>query len=694
MNRFFKSRSQASLDFKDVEQMTMEDARKEIRDLREAIDHHDHLYYVKNRPEISDALYDRLFHRLQGLEDAFPSLQSDRSPTKRVGAAAETRLDKVRHKAPMLSLNAALEESKVRGFYDFVVRHLEGQDVNYVLEPKFDGFSVEVVYENGVFQYGATRGDGEQGEDITKNLMTIRSLPLHLRSNDGFPEMLAVRAEVFMSKTGFLDLNRRQIEAGKEPFANPRNAAAGSMRQLDPKKVENKPLDILFYEILAIQGSGFETHWNALRQFPKWGLNVSPLVKKISRFEEIRDYHEDMGKKREELDYDIDGIVVKLDEFDARNKLGARQRSPRWAFAWKFPPKEEITTLEKIVVQVGRTGMLTPVALLEPVDVGGVTVSRATLHNEDEIRKKDVRPGDQVRIERAGDVIPEVVERIKKPGEKRGKAFSMPKKCPACDADVYKKGAYYFCSGQLHCPPQVTGGVTHYGSRNALNINGLGGKTAEDLVEKGMVKDISDLYTLTEDRLSELEGFARKSAHQLYTAIQETKKPSLDRFLYALGIRHVGQRAARIIAETLGSLDAVERADEETLKEIPEIGPKIAESVVNFFRQHRNKEVLKNLERAGLEVQKIHPDKSFRPLEGKTFVFTGKLDGFTRQEAEEKVEALGGRATSSVSSETDYVVAGKDPGRKYEEARKRKIKILDEKKFNRLGSGSGTSNKK
>lgn len=671
--------------FKDIDKLSKNQAKEEMDALWEGIDYHDYRYYVKNDPEISDSLYDKLYRRLQKLEEAFPELQSEDSPTQRVGAEPASKLKKVDHTSPMLSLNAALEEKEVKNFYDFVLRGIKQKRADFVLEPKFDGFSVEIVYEKGALKYGATRGNGEVGEDITRNLKTIHTVPMRLRKGKDTPDFLAVRGEVFMPKDGFQKLNKRRIENGEEPFANPRNAAAGTMRQLDPKNVADKPLDIVFYEILDISGSRPASHREVLKSFPEWGLKTDSHNKKCSSFQDIKTYYEKMAEEREDLEFDIDGIVINLDRYEQRENLGVRQRSPRWAFAWKFPPKEEVTRLEDIVVQVGRTGMLTPVALLQPVDVGGVTVSRATLHNEDEVRKKDVRPGDKVRIARAGDVIPEVVERVREPGKERGKEFSMPEKCPACGADVYKEGAYYFCSGKLKCPPQVIGGILHYASRAALNIDGLGEKTAQDMVAKDLVKDISDLYTLTKNDLLGLEGFADKSAGQLYDAIQESKSPKLDRFLYALGIRHVGERAARILAREYGSLENVRKADKEDLIKIPEIGPEIADSVTEFFSQDENIKVLEKFDKTGVKVQEMKKKQSRSgELKGKTLVFTGKLEDYSRQEAEDQVERKGGRATSSVSSETDYVVAGEDPGSKYDEAQKQNIKIIDEKEFKKI----------
>ncbi len=672
--------------FRDIQKMSKSEARKEVDALREGIDYHDHLYYIKNQPEISDALYDKLFHRLQELEKAFPELQSDTSPTQRVGATPVSELKKADHTAPMLSLNAALDLEAVENFYDFIKRNTKGTQTTFVLEPKFDGFSVELVYEEGALKYGATRGDGKVGEDITHNVKTISSVPLRLRKENDVPVFLSVRGEVFMPKNGFQRLNKRRIENGEEPFANPRNAAAGTMRQLDPQHVADKPLDILFYEILYINDHQPASHWDDLKRLPRWGLKTDNHNTRAESLKDIRTYHERLAEQRDEFEYDIDGIVIKLDRYEQREQLGVRQRSPRWAFAWKFPPKEEITTLEDIVVQVGRTGVLTPVALLQPVDVGGVTVSRATLHNEDEVKKKDVRCGDKVRVARAGDVIPEVMERVKEPGKKRQKPFSMPDACPACGARVYKEGAYYFCSGRLKCPPQIIGGIIHYASREALNIEGLGEKTAADLFKKGLVKDISGLYRLGRGDLLKLDGFAEKSAGQLYEAIQKTKKPRLDRFLFALGIRHVGRRVAQILAQNFRSLQNLKKADKTAIERIPEIGPEIATGVTEFFAQKENRQVLSSLEEAGVEVQEMKAGREARPLEGKTFVFTGKLREYTRQEAQDLVEASGGRATSSVTGETDYVVAGEDPGSKYDEARNQNVTIMDEKEFTKLVS--------
>ena len=675
------------IDFKDVDKLSREEARKEVEALREGIEYHDYLYYVKNQPRISDAVYDRLFQRLEKLEEAFPDLLSDTSPTQRVGAEPVDELKKVTHAELMLSLKSALEEKDVRDFHDFIRRNIDEKNVEYVLEPKFDGFSVEAVFREGRFQYGVTRGNGEVGEDISENLKTIRALPMNLQEGKTLPEFLSVRGEVFMTKTGFQQLNKERIEKGLEPFANPRNAAAGTMRQLDPRNVAGRSLDLFFYEVLNIEGDGLASHWEALKQFDRWGLKTNPNSEKASGFEGIASYYERMSRRRDDLEYEIDGVVIKVDSYAQRAKLGVRQRNPRWAYAWKFPPKEEVTILEDIVVQVGRTGMLTPVALLQPVDVGGVTVSRATLHNEDEVKKKDVRPGDRVRIARAGDVIPEIVERVKSPGKERGAPFSMPAKCPACGADIYREGAYNFCPAGLSCPPQIVGRIIHYGSRDAMDIRGLGEKTAQDMVRKDLVKDIADLYTLTVEDLLELDGFAQKSATQLYNAIQGAKRPRLDRFLYSLGIRHVGRRTARILGERFQNLEALKEATKNDLENTEEIGPEIARAVTRFFAEDINKQVLARLEKEGVQPNEMSGKQKTLPLQGKVFVFTGKLENYTRNEAQRRVEDLGGRATSSVSGETDYVVAGADPGSKLDDAKNQGVRIIDEEEFKKMIQG-------
>ncbi len=669
--------------FEKIKKMDKDKARDKIEDLREAIEYHNYLYYVRNKPKISDRTFDRLFRRLVDMEESFPDLKSPDSPTRRVGTKPVSKLKKVDHSKTMLSLNSALEEQELKDFTEFVEREIEVRDIEYITEPKFDGLSVEIVYEKGHFKYGATRGDGQTGEDISENLKTIGSVPLRLRRDINLPDFLAVRGEVLMHREGFQQLNKKRIESGEEPFANPRNAAAGLVRQLDSKKVSGKPLDIFFYDLLDSSANGFETHWEILDKFPEWGLKTNSQNKKCANFEEIVAYREKLRDEREKMDFDIDGIVIKLNDLNEREKLGVRERSPRWAMAWKFPPKKEVTVLHDIVVQVGRTGMLTPVALLEPVEVGGVTVSRATLHNEDEVKRKDVRPGDPVKIVRAGDVIPEVDSRVKEGGKKRKAPFSMPESCPVCESDVVKEGAYYFCQGGLACKAQLKGHILHYASRKAMNIDHLGEQVVEQMVDKDMVSEIAGLYEIKLSEIKELDGFAEKSAKNLHEAIQNAKEAALDRFLYALGIRHVGAHVARLLSDHFKDLQTIREADYEDFLEIDEIGPEIAQSISKFFDEKKNRKALDRLLDQGIKLKKTAGKKGDK-LKGKVFVFTGDLENYTRSEAENRVETLGGRATSSVSSNTDYVVVGKDPGQKADDAREKNIKILDERKFESL----------
>lgn len=671
-------------DFKDINRLGEDEAREEIEALREGIEHHNYLYYVKNAPKISDSLYDRLFKRLQDLEQAFPQFRSDTSPTVRVGAKPVSKLEKLRHSAPMLSLHAALEEKEIDEFGRFVAQQSGTERVSYVVEPKFDGASVEVAYQDGRFLYGATRGDGETGEDISSNLKTVRTLPLQLQGDGSVPSFVAIRGEVFMVKEGFQQLNRERIEQGEEPFANPRNATAGLLRQLDPRMVAGRPLDIRFYDVMRIDGEQPTSHWQMLARLQELGLKTDPHNRRCASIDQIKQTYGEFLEQRDNLEYEIDGLVIKVDDRGLRDRLGTRQRSPRWAIAWKFPPKQEVSRIEDIVVQVGRTGMLTPVALLQPVDLGGVTISRATLHNENEIHRKDVRQGDKVRVARAGDVIPEVVERVDEPGRERCGEFHMPERCPACGTRVTREGAYYMCPAGLRCAPQLIGRIVHYGSRQALDIEGLRDKTAKQLVERGLVHDLADLYHLSTRDLEGLDGFAKKSAGQLHAAIQNSKRTRLDRFLYGLGIRHVGEHMAQVLARQFGDLEALSGATREELERVPEVGPGVAESIAEFFDRPENQEVLQRLWAAGVEVEPMRRREEKLALEGKSFVFTGSLSKYSRSEAEQLVQQLGGRTSSSVSSQTDYVVAGENPGSKLEQAREHGVQAVDEEEFIKL----------
>jgi DNA ligase (NAD+) len=671
--------------FKDVHELGKEEAREQIVALREGIEYHDYWYYVKNAPKISDATYDKLFRRLMDLEEAFPESAAEDSPTRRIGAEPMDKLEKVEHTSAMQSLNAVYDADEVEDFDRLVRRQINARTVTYVAEPKFDGLSIEVVYEGGAFVRGATRGDGYTGEDVSKNARTIRAVPLHLRDgSQQVPPFLAVRGEVFMCKEPFQELNKRRFQSGQEPFANPRNAAAGALRQLDPGKVADVPLDVFFYEVLDVRGLSLDSHWDTLDTLAAWGLKTDPHNRKCSGLKPIEEYRARLAEQRDTLGYQIDGIVIKVDDYRVRRTLGTRQRSPRWALAWKFAPRQEVTTLNEIVVQVGRTGMLTPVGLLEPVNVGGVTVSRATLHNEDEARRKDVRPGDRVRIERAGDVIPEVVERVPQSGRKRAGPFAMPKRCPACGTEVHREGAYCFCPASLSCPGQLIGKLTHYARREATDIDGLSEATARDLVDKQMVRTVADLYHLSVTDLQQLEGFAEKSARQLHAAIQRAKTPRMDRFVYALGIRQVGEHIAQVLARRFGTMEALQQADLSELNDIDEIGPEIARCIHRFFGRRENRAVLERLYEGGVQVKTMPRRGCEQPLEGKTFVFTGELNRFSRDDAQRVVEDLGGRATSSVSGNTDFIVVGENPGRKLDEAKKRNVKTIREKEFTEL----------
>ena len=664
--------------------MNRKEAEKRIKKLRDEINRHDYLYYVENRPVISDTAYDKLRRELQKLEEAFPDLKTLDSPTQRIGAPPRNELPNVRHLRSMLSLESAMNPDEAREFDGRMKRGLDRKEITYTVEPKFDGLSIELVYEAGLLVRGATRGDGTTGEDVTPNIRTVHAIPLRLRG-DRPPDLLAIRGEVLMPVKEFQQLNRWITERGMAAFANPRNAAAGSIRQLDSRITAQRPLTLFAYEIMMIEGfTPPTTHMEELELLTSWGFRVDPRKKFCTNIEEAITFFEKLSAKRDNLPFEIDGVVIQIDSKADREVLGIRTRSPRWAVALKFEPRREVTAVEDIVVQVGRTGKLTPVALLRPVDVSGVTVSRATLHNAGEVAKKDIRIGDTVRIERAGDVIPAVVERIDTKGKRRKKVFRMPRTCPVCNAPVIEEGAYHFCSGGVSCPAQLKRGIAHFASKGALDIDGFGWKRVEAMVDRGILTSIADLFRLDKGTLLTLEGFADKSAENLLAAIESSKRIPLARFLCALGIRNVGEHVARILAEHYGSLDAVMKADEDDLVTIHEVGPEVARSVSGFFAEKRNRQVIKDLLKLGVEVILPARKKGPLPLAGKTFVFTGALEDFTREEAQRLVESLGGRASSSVSRKTDYVVAGTDPGSKYDKARQLGVKTISEKEFKKL----------
>lgn len=656
--------------------------RERLAQLKEQIRHHDYLYYVKDSPEISDGEYDRLFRELVELERAYPELVTPDSPTQRVGAPPLEALGKVQHERPMLSLDSLVDPDEVRAFDQRMKRELGTDQIEYTVEPKFDGLSVELVYDHGTFVRGSTRGDGNVGEDITVNLRTIRSLPLQLQAGT-YPDHLVVRGEVYMRLSDFHALNRRMAERGDDVFANPRNAAAGSLRQLDSQITASRPLVATCYEVMAMTGAPPPSHWAELETLATWGLPVPPLRRRCESIEQVLAFHRETEEQRDNLPYEIDGIVVKVDRRDWQERVGMKSRSPRWAIAFKFPPRKEITEVQDIVVSVGRTGTLTPLALLKPVEVGGVTISRATLHNADEVARKDIRIGDTVRVERAGDVIPAIAERIPIPNEVRSDPFHMPQHCPICGSAVAREGAYYYCTGKAACPAQLKGAIEHFASKAALNIEGLGKKTVAQLVDHGLVKDLSDLYRLDREQLLRLDGFAERSSTLLLEAIARSKTAPLDRFLMGLGIRQVGQHIAKVLAKEFGSLDAIMSADRDRLQSIREVGPEISESLVSYFQESSNRRVIEQLQKLGLSIV-VTPSPHHQaalPCSGKTFVFTGGLEKLTRDEAKALVERLGATVSSAVSKKTSYVVAGTDPGSKLVHAQELGVTVLSEKDF-------------
>jgi DNA ligase (NAD+) len=664
--------------------MASEAIKKRVEKLREEIEYHNHLYYVLDQPEISDAQYDRLMKELEKLEEQHPEFRSPNSPTQRVGATPLEAFKIVRHTFPMLSLANAFDESEAKDFDKRVKKFLGySAEITYVAEPKLDGLAVELVYERGQFVVGSTRGDGVNGENITQNLRTIKTIPLQLiRKEIPAPERFEVRGEVIIQLKKFKELNRKREEMEEPLFANPRNAAAGSVRQLDSKITAARPLEIYCYGVGEVRGRTFKTHSEILQTFPKWGLRTNPNIQRCQNIDEVLEYYHKMNEKRETLPYEIDGIVIKVDRLDLQTRLGEISRSPRWALAFKFQPKQETTKILDIIVQVGRTGALTPVAVMEPVKVGGVEVSRATLHNQDEIDKKDVRVGDTVVIQRAGDVIPEVVQVITSKRKGTEKKFRIPSKCPVCGAEVIKDEAIHRCNG-LDCPAQLKGRIKHFASKRAMDIEGLGVKLIDQLVDKRLIKDVADIYYINKQELIELERMADKSAQNIIDAIEKSKTKPLSKFLYALGIRHVGETTAEDLARHFPRLDDFFYLSEEDLMEIEGIGPEVAASVIQFFRDKKNKESIELLKKAGVKV--IEPKiKEKGKLAGKTFVFTGALKIFGRDEARNLVESLGGMTVSSVSKKVDFVVVGEDPGSKSDKAKELEIKILSEEEFKKM----------
>ena len=661
------------------------DVKKRISELREEIRYHDRKYYVENNPVISDYEYDQLMEELKKLESEHPEYVTPDSPTQRVSGQPVEGFSSVKHKIPMLSLDNTYSSKELLDFDKRMKKFLGGEKPDYAVELKIDGVGVALIYENGVLVRGATRGDGSTGDDITSNIRTIKSIPLKLDiANETKPlANCEVRGEVYMTRKGFEALNKEKAKKGEPLFANPRNAAAGSLRQLDPKVVSKRNLDVFLYTLSYTKEGGYKTHMECLEAMKKAGLKVNPNINKFSNIEDVIKYCDSWENKKETLDYETDGMVIKVESLEQQKRLGSTIKNPRWAVAYKFPPKQVTTKITDIVIQVGRTGALTPVAVLEPVELSGSTISRATLHNEDEIKRKDIRVGDTVFIEKAGEVIPEVIKPVKEKRTGKEKIFIMPKKCPVCNSDVVRPEdeAVSRCIG-LRCPAQLKNSLHHFASRHAMNIDGLGPAIIDQLVDKKIVRDISDLYILKIDVLANLERMGEKSAQNLLDEINESKKNEFSRLLFGLGIRYVGRHIAKLLSENFSSIDEIMHAEKEKIEKIEGIGGIVAESIILFFRDEKNREIIEKLGKNGVSMESKVEKKGL--LSGKRFVFTGILEKYSRAEAEGIVESLGGSFTSSVSRNVDYVVAGKEPGSKYEKAKKLGIAIISEEEFDKL----------
>lgn len=655
--------------------MKKQEAKKEINRLRKEISVHNHKYYVENNPVISDYEFDQLVKKLEALEEQFPDLITPDSPTQRVGGEPLGGFETVKHKVSMLSLDNTYTYDELREFDERIKKHVT--DVSYVVEPKIDGAGVALLYKNGMLVRGATRGDGVQGDNITTNLKTIRSIPLTLR--DKTLQNVEVRGEVYMPLSGFRQYNKEQKKKGEPPFANPRNAAAGSLRQLDPRIVATRPLDVFVY-FISFSEKHFETHQQAVEALKSAGFRVNPLIKKVNDIEEAIDYCKDLEQQRDSLDYEIDGAVIKINSIKQQEELGSTTKHPRWAIAYKFAAKQATTKLNDITIQVGRTGVLTPVAILDPVEVGGVTVSRATLHNFDELRRKDIKVGDWVLVERSGDVIPQVVKSIveKRTGTERRK--NIPKKCPICGTViVHSEGEVAVRCPNKCCPARLKWRIKYYASRDAMDIDHLGESTIDKLIEKRLIDNIADLYTLTKENIITLEGFKEKSAQNLLDSIEKSKQQDLSRLIFGLGIRHVGKYAAQLLAARYTSIDELAKTSPDELKEIEGLGEKTADSIGTFFATEENMHLITRLKDIGVKTKGVKKERT--PLTRKKFLFTGSLNSLSRPEASDLVEQQGGIVSSSLSKDLDYVVVGEKPGSKYEKAQKLNLTIISEDEF-------------
>jgi len=658
---------------------------QQAADLKQQLNHHNYCYYVLDQPEVPDAEYDRVFRALEALEQKFPELATPDSPTQRVGAAPLKAFGQVQHTIPMLSLANAFNEDELQGFGKRIADLLEvadPEDIDFMVEPKLDGLAISIRYENGIYTQAATRGDGITGENVTQNVRTIKSVPLKLVGK-GFPEVLEVRGEVYMPKEGFYLLNKRQQQEGGKTFANPRNAAAGSLRQLDSTMTATRPLALFCYGIGEVEGETLPDRQSGiLSKLKAWGLRVCPEAQRVKGLNGCLSYYKSIAQRREQLEYEIDGVVYKVDRLAQQDILGFVSRAPRWAIAHKFPAQEALTVIKGIDVQVGRTGILTPVARLDPVDVGGVTVTNATLHNQDEIERLDVRAGDTVIIYRAGDVIPKVASVVKERRPKGARRFKMPVRCPECGSDVMRAEGEVAarCSGGLVCPAQRKEAIKHFNSRRAMDLDGVGDKLVDQLVDKNLINDAADQYELTKQQLSELERMAEKSADNVLQALEKSKSTTLARFVFALGIRDVGEATAQNLAMHYGHLDAIMNADEDDLQTVQDIGPIVANHLVHFFKQKHNRDVIQKLLKAGIhwpavDVVSTASDSKFS---GKTVVITGTLASMKRDDLKDKLQAFGAKVAGSISKKTDFLIAGTDPGSKYEKAQQLGVEVLDE----------------
>ncbi len=664
--------------------LTPEEARKRIEELRQQIIYHEKKYYVDNDPQISDYEFDQLMAELKRLEEAFPEFITPDSPTQRIGEQPVEGFPTIEHRWPMLSIENCYDVDGLREFDERIKKLLPDEKIEYVAELKIDGVSMSIRYNGGKYQQAVTRGDGFRGDDVTAQVKTIRSLPLTI----SLTEDVEVRGEVYLPYKSFKKINEEREKNGELPFANPRNATAGSIRLLDPREVARRRLDIFLYYIF-INGQEMPSQWENLQQLKKLGFKINPHSRLCQNIEEVISYHREWTEKRDSLDYDVDGVVVKVNSTRQRQILGATAKSPRWAIAFKFPARQATTRIKDIIIQVGRTGALTPVAILEPVQISGTTISRCTLHNEEELKRKDIRIGDYVLLERSGDVIPHIVSVMKERRNGQEKPFVWPKKCPICHSTLYKEEdeAISRCLNPS-CPARIRESIIHFASRRAMNIEGLGEALVDQLLASGLVKKIPDLYRLRYEDLIQLERMGPKSARNLLDNIEESKSRELWRLIFALGIRHVGEKMAQTLARRYKDLDRLAAASEDDLMQIEGIGPEVAKGIVFFFAQPENRKLLKELKEAGLKFKETEKESSPRPLEGLTFVLTGALSSMTRDEAKERIEQLGGNVSSSVTSKTDYLVVGEEPGSKLAKARELGVKIINEKEFlSLLGQG-------